>query len=111
MDITKRIERGQLRALKALSRSPVVIRQILAMGEDLKNGVRSIKEIVVFDKEEITEEILQNRVKDITRRIGELQKHPARWPDGYRPSRQKRKHVNTAAADAGWAAAHDARSC
>ena len=75
VDIAKRIERGQLRVLKALSRSPIVIRQILAIGEDLKRGVRSIKEIVVFDEEEITEEILQNRVKDITRRIDELQKH------------------------------------
>ena len=62
-------------ALKALSRSPIVIRQILAIGEDLKRGICSIKEIVVFDKEEITEEILQNRVHDITRRIDELQKH------------------------------------
>jgi RNA polymerase primary sigma factor len=30
---------------------------------------------VVFDEEEVTEEILQNRVKDLTRRIDELQKH------------------------------------
>ena len=75
VDIAKRIERGQLRVLKALSRSPIVIRQILAIGEDLKRGIRSIKEIVVFDEEEITEEILQNRVKDITCRIDELQKH------------------------------------
>src|SRR5712691_6512187 len=75
VDIAKRIERGQRRVLKALSRSPVVIRQILFIGENLKSGVRSIKEIVVFDEEEITEEILQNRLKDITCRIGELQKH------------------------------------
>jgi len=75
VDIAKRIERGQLRVLKALSRSPIVIRQILAIAEDLKRGVRSIKEIVVFDAEEMTEEILQNRVKDTTRRIDELQKH------------------------------------
>jgi RNA polymerase primary sigma factor len=75
VDIAKRIERGQLRVLKALSRSPIVIRQILAIAEDLKRGVRSIKEIVVFDEEEITEGILQNRVKDTTRRIDELQKH------------------------------------
>jgi RNA polymerase primary sigma factor len=52
-----------------------VIRQILAIGENLKHGIRSINEIVVFDEEEITEEILQNRVKDVTRRIDELQKH------------------------------------
>ena len=54
VDIAKRIERGELRALKALSRSPIVIREILVIGEDLKRGIRSIKEIVVFDEEEIT---------------------------------------------------------
>ncbi|MGB9205819.1 MAG: RNA polymerase sigma factor RpoD [Terriglobales bacterium] len=75
VDIAKRIERGQRRVLKALSRSPIVIRQVLAIGEDLKRGVRSIKEIVVFDEEEITEKVLQNRVKDTTHRIDELQKH------------------------------------
>ena len=74
VDIAKRIERGQLRTLKALSRSPIVIRQVLAIGEDLKRGVRSIKETVIFDEEEITEEILQNRVEEVTRRIDELQK-------------------------------------
>src|ERR1700722_20615661 len=74
VDIAKRIERGQLRVLKALSRSPIVIRQILAIGEDLKRGVRSIKEIVVFDEEEITEKVLQNGVKDIRCRIDDLQK-------------------------------------
>src|SRR5258708_5610409 len=75
VDIAKRIERGQRRVLKALSRSPIVIRQILAFAEDLKCGVRSIKEIVAFDEEEMTEEVLQNRVKDTTCRIGELRKH------------------------------------
>ena len=75
VDIAKRIERGQLSALKALSRSPLVIRQILVIGEDLKRGIRSIKEIVVFDEEGITEEILQNCVKNITQRIDEVQKH------------------------------------
>ena len=75
VDIAKRIERGQLSALKALSRSPLVIRQILVIGEDLKRGIRSIQEIVVFDEDEITEETLQNCFNDITHRIDELQKH------------------------------------
>jgi len=79
VDIAKRIERGQLRTLKALSRSPIVIRQILSIGEDLERGIRSIKEIVVFDEEEITnQEVLQNRIKDITRRIDELREHSRR---------------------------------
>jgi RNA polymerase primary sigma factor len=75
VDIAKRIERGQRRVLKALSRSPIVIRQVLAIGEDLKRGTRSIKEIVTFDEEEITEKVLLNGVKDITCRIDELQRH------------------------------------
>src|SRR6202158_2216792 len=75
LDVAKRIERGQRRVLKALSRSPIVIRQVLAIGEDLKRGVRSIKEIVAFDEEEITEKVLLNGVKDTTCRIDELQKH------------------------------------
>ena len=75
VDIAKRIERGQLRVLKALSRSPIVIHEILAIGEDLKLGVRSITGIVVFDEEEMTEDILLNRVKDTARRIDRLQKH------------------------------------
>ena len=73
VEIAKRIERGQLRVLKALSRSPIVIREIIAIGEDLKRGVRSIKEVVLFDEEEITEEVVLNRLKDITGKIDELQ--------------------------------------
>jgi RNA polymerase primary sigma factor len=75
VEIAKRIERGQNRVLKALSRSPIVIREILALGEDLKRGVRSIKEIVTFDEEEITDEILQNRLQDMVGRIDEVAKH------------------------------------
>ena len=43
VEIAKRIERGQLRVMKAISRSPIVIREILALGEDLKRGVRNVK--------------------------------------------------------------------
>jgi RNA polymerase primary sigma factor len=72
VEIAKRIERGQNRVLKALSRSPIVIRELLAMGEDLKKGVRSIKELVTFDEEEITEEILENRLNEFTGKIDDL---------------------------------------
>src|SRR5512140_131010 len=75
VEIAKRIERGKLAVIKSISRTPIVIREVIAIGDDLKRGVRSIKEIVVFDEEEITEEVLQNRFKDITGRVDELQKH------------------------------------
>ncbi len=75
VEIAKRIERGQLRVLKALSRSPIIIREIIAIGEDLERGVRSIKEVVIFDEEELTDEVLINRLKEVTGRVQELGKH------------------------------------
>ncbi len=75
VEIAKRIERGQLRVMKAISRSPIVIREIVGLGEDLRRGVRNIKEVVTFDEEELTEEILQARVRATTGRIDIIVKH------------------------------------
>ncbi|MGD0801087.1 MAG: RNA polymerase sigma factor RpoD [Terracidiphilus sp.] len=78
VEIAKRIERGQMRVLKAISRSPIVIREIVALGEDLKRGVRNIKEVVIFDDEELTEDVVQARVKATVARIDALIKHQKR---------------------------------
>ncbi len=75
VEIAKRIERGQLRVMKAISRSPIVIREIVGLGEDLRRGVRNIKEVVTFDEEELTEEILQSRVRATVARIDVIVKH------------------------------------
>jgi RNA polymerase primary sigma factor len=75
VEIAKRIERGQLRVMKAISRSPIVIREIVGLGEDLKRGVRNIKEVVIFDEEELTEDILAARVKQTVSKVDELVKH------------------------------------
>jgi RNA polymerase primary sigma factor len=81
VEIAKRIERGQLRVMKAISRSSIVIREIVALGEDLKRGVRNIKEVVTFDEEELTEEILAARVKATVSRTDELVKHQKKAAD------------------------------
>jgi RNA polymerase primary sigma factor len=75
VEIAKRIERGQMRVMKAISRSPIVIREIVGLGEDLRRGVRNIKEVVTFDEEELTEEILSARVKATVARIDVITKH------------------------------------
>jgi len=64
--------------LKAISRSSIVIREIVALGEDLKRGVRNVKEVVVFDEEELTEEVVQVRVRATVARIDALVKHQKR---------------------------------
>jgi RNA polymerase primary sigma factor len=78
VEIAKRIERGQMRVLKAISRSPIVIREIAALGEDLKRGVRNVKEVVIFDDEELTEEVVLARVKTTVARTDMLVKHQKR---------------------------------
>jgi len=61
--IAKRIERGQLLVLKTITRSPIILKELLTIGEDLRRGTRSIKEIVQFDDEELTEEKIENKTK------------------------------------------------
>jgi len=61
--IAKRIERGQLLVLKTITRSPIVVKELVAIAEDLREGARSIKEIVQFDDEELTEEKIEQKTR------------------------------------------------
>src|ERR1700746_2812193 len=61
--IAKRIERGQLLVLKTITRSPIILKELLTIGDDLRKGTRSIKEIVQFDDEELTEEKIENKTR------------------------------------------------
>ena len=55
--IAKRIERGKIRAQKAISRSPVAIQELIRIGHELAASEISIREVVTFNEQEgITEE-------------------------------------------------------
>ncbi|MBA2736525.1 MAG: sigma-70 family RNA polymerase sigma factor, partial [Pyrinomonadaceae bacterium] len=49
--IAKRIERGQIKTRKAISRSPIAIERLLKVGDDLLSGKQSIREIVTFSEQ------------------------------------------------------------
>jgi RNA polymerase primary sigma factor len=72
--IAKRIERGQLLVLKTISRAPLILKELLQVGEDLRNGSRSIKEIVQFDDEELTEEKIEAKTKETLKEIDKIAK-------------------------------------
>ena len=72
--IAKRIERGQLLVLKTISRAPLILKELLQVGEDLRNGSRSIKEIVQFDDEELTEEKIEAKTKETLKQIDKIAK-------------------------------------
>ena len=46
--IAKRIERGQIKTQKAISRSPIAVERLIKIGEDLERGKASIRETVAF---------------------------------------------------------------
>jgi RNA polymerase primary sigma factor len=46
--IAKRIERGQIKTQKAISRSPIAVERLIRIGEDLERGRASIRETVAF---------------------------------------------------------------
>src|SRR5262249_1277635 len=76
--IERRLERGHLRVLKAISRSPVVIQELLSIGADLKCGSRSIRDLVVFDEEEITDAIILARTKATIDHLDAMAGHDTR---------------------------------
>ena len=63
VEIARRIERGQHAVLKALSRSPIVLQELLEMADALRRGERSIRDMVVVGEEELTDEILEAKLQ------------------------------------------------
>jgi RNA polymerase primary sigma factor len=75
VEIAKRIEHGQKVVLKALSRSRLVVRELLAIGDNLKKDLLSIRDIVLFNDDEITEERLAEKKQMVLEAVAEVRKH------------------------------------
>jgi len=74
VEIAKRIERGKLAVIKSISRTPTIARVIMQMGDALKNDERSIRELVTFVDEELTDEKIEDRKKQVLRQIDAVRK-------------------------------------
>ena len=72
VEIAKRIEKGQKTIIKALSRSPVVVNEIFEYRDQLKRDELQIKGFVEFHEEELTEEILKKRRRQVLRKINDI---------------------------------------
>jgi RNA polymerase primary sigma factor len=72
--IAKRIERGKLAVIKSISRTPTIAKRILVIGDQLRAGERTIRELVIFSDEEITDEVIEDRKVDVLGQIEEVRK-------------------------------------
>src|SRR6202521_5457797 len=81
IELAKRIERGQAAVRKALSRSPLVIHEIIQLGEDLRRGAVAVRDVLVLPEFVITDEDFTVQLEDLLTKIGEIEKY-------YRKSQQ-----------------------
>ena len=73
VEIAKRIERGKLSALKAISRVPAVSKVIIQLGEQLQTGERTIRGLVTFNDDELTDSRIADRTRHVGRQIDAIQ--------------------------------------
>jgi RNA polymerase primary sigma factor len=88
VEIAKRIERGQLKVLKSLSRSSVIITEIISLGEQLMNDPSIIKDLIQFSDEELTDEKVEERLGETLFKIDNISK-------GYKKVKQLRQKLET----------------
>src|SRR5438128_6188745 len=74
VEIAKRIERGQLTVLKSLSRSAVIVREIVSLGDQLKRDPSIIKDILQFSDEELTDEKIEEKHRETLEIIEQINK-------------------------------------
>ena len=72
--IAKRIERGKLAVIKSISRTPTIAKRILITGDQLRAGERTIRELVIFSDEEITDEVIEERKDEVLEQIEAVRK-------------------------------------
>jgi RNA polymerase primary sigma factor len=72
--LAKRMERGKLRVLKTVSRSPLVAKELIAVGAELRKGALSIKRIVHLQEEELTDDKVEEKLRQTLKIINHVEK-------------------------------------
>jgi RNA polymerase primary sigma factor len=75
IELAKRIERGQAAVRKALSRSPLVIREILALEATITRDPGVVRDLLIMPDLVVTDEIVAEQSAELLRVIGEIEKH------------------------------------
>src|SRR6202049_971626 len=86
IELAKRIERGQGSVRKALSRSPLVIREILTLSETLSKDSFMVREMLIMPDLVVTDENVAEQAEELSKTIGEIEKH-------YRKAQQCRQKL------------------
>ncbi|MBX5495429.1 MAG: RNA polymerase sigma factor RpoD [Bryobacteraceae bacterium] len=86
IELAKRIERGQKSVCKALSRSPLIIREILQWQEELRRGTLSIRDLLVMPDLLVSDEALAEQQEEFLKLLCQIERD-------YRKAQQLRQKV------------------
>ena len=75
VEIARRIERGQNAALKSLARAPLVIQEIVVMGEEAARDSVSTRDIVQIPDPILTDELVEEKRKEFCKRVDDIARH------------------------------------
>ncbi len=78
VELAKRIEKAQMKVLKAVSRCPIAVAELLDYGQALRAGKTPITKLVNVDKEGRTEKNLAERREEVLERIAEIGRRGAK---------------------------------
>ena len=74
VEIARRIERGKLSVIKSISRMPAITKAVIRMGDSLRAGERTIRELVIFNDEEITDDRIEERAQQFLKQVDAVRK-------------------------------------
>ena len=75
IELAKRIERGQRAVRKSLARSPLITREILALGEDIQRGTVPVRDVLVLPDLVANEDSFDAQRQELLRSIEEINRH------------------------------------
>ena len=74
VEIAKRMELGKILIMKTMSRSPLIVKEMLTTGAGLRSGAVAIKSILHFDEEELTEAKIEEKTRQTLKIIDKIEK-------------------------------------
>ena len=74
IELAKRVERGQRGVMKSLSRSPLVIRELIHIGEELAHSTLSIRDLIQMPDPPVDDDFDQKETEALLQIIREIEK-------------------------------------
>ncbi len=75
IDLAKRIERGQTAVMKVLSRSPLVVSEIIHLAAEIQSGAQNVRDILQLPDPPLTDEFIDEEGLKLVAAIGEVERN------------------------------------